>query len=127
MTPDRPSTVWAWIVLHLGAIYSGYSGYSTIYSLVTTVLFIRTLYSGIFLNIVQYFAYKAKLRKATQLYQETGQQSDRDIVGYASLNTLLLSVVFHVFGVFANGAGTGFALFGTPVIPNGADDTIKFI
>ena len=83
------------------------------YGILCVILFLQAGYS-IKKHLSEYFKYKALLRRAKIKYEQTGEKTDLSMGEYSSLNTLMVSVVVRVYGLFAAGAGVYFAFVGFP-------------
>lgn len=85
--------------------------YTLQFGLVNLVLLLRTIYF-MSKHIGKYFVFKSKIRSARVLYKQTGQKSDLSVPGYTSLNTLMLTVVVHILGVFVYSAAAYYSFIG---------------
>jgi hypothetical protein len=106
MNPDTKSTNIAITLVLFTILYCLFYIDSFLATIAGTLSLLLSLRS--FGQIIKHFGgflkHTANIRRARIIYEETGQKSDRNIEGYASLNTLLLSGVLAIVCTFCMGA-----------------------
>lgn len=106
MSPDSRETNMLIILVLFALLYCLWNIsplFSTIATPLALILCIRY-----FLHLGKHFKaflqHTSNVRRARTIYETTGEKTDRSIVGYTSLNTLMLSALVGIFGFFCLGA-----------------------
>ena len=90
------------MVIILYSIWDGASIFLSLAGLTAAALGLRYLF-----HLVKHFraflSHMATVRRARIIYEETGEKTDRSIPGYTSINTLMLSALVGIIGVFSMG------------------------
>lgn len=88
------------VLLIIWSLITFRTGPPKAFAVLSALLALRTLYHLIFSHFSAFLAHNTNLRRARIVYEQTGEKTDRSIPGYASFNTVMLSGVVAIVGVF---------------------------